>query len=75
MPEPIAWKPGSARVGEGFSSNRIRIEVRGEKISYYVNDKHIGDILNSIILDKWAVGVMVQGKQEVAFDDLVLTAK
>ncbi|HEX4945486.1 MAG TPA: hypothetical protein VFZ34_02325 [Blastocatellia bacterium] len=75
MPEPMAWKPGSARVGEGFSYNRIRIEGKGEKISYYVNDQHIGDILNSIIRDQWAVGVMVQGKQKVAFDDLVLTAK
>jgi hypothetical protein len=26
-------------------------------------------------MEKWAVGVMVQGKQKVAFDDLVLTRK
>jgi hypothetical protein len=26
-------------------------------------------------MEKWAVGVMVQGKQKVAFDDMVLTAK
>jgi hypothetical protein len=75
MPEPIVWKPGSARVGYGFTENRLRIEVRGEKISYYVNDKHIGDIFNSIILEKWAVGAMVQGEQKVAFDNLILTSR
>jgi hypothetical protein len=75
MPEPIVWKPGSARVGNGFTENRLRIEVRGEKISYYVNEKHIGDIFNSIILEKWAVGAMVQGEQKVAFDNMILTSR
>ncbi len=73
IPDPIDWKPSSAREGDGFSFNRLKIEVRSEKISYYVNGMHIGDISNTIILDKWAIGVMVQSRQKVAFDNLVVT--
>lgn len=31
IPDPIDWKPGSAREGDGFSFNRLKIEVRSEK--------------------------------------------
>ncbi|MCU0502456.1 MAG: hypothetical protein MUC51_11955 [Anaerolineae bacterium] len=75
VPDPIGWKPKAAREGDGVSFNKLKIEVRGDKISYYVNDRRIGEITNAIIRDKWAIGVMVQDKQKVAFDDLVLTAR
>ena len=75
IPDPIGWKPKTAREGDGVSFNKLKIEVRGNKISYYVNDRFIGEIANAIIRDKWAIGVMVQDKQKVAFDDLVLTAR
>jgi hypothetical protein len=72
----ISWQPGSAREGDGSSENRLKIEVRGKKISYYVNDKHIGDIPKANVIEEWAaVGVTVGGKQKVAFDDLILTAR
>ena len=75
IPDPIGWKPKTAREGDGVSFNNLKIEVRGDKISYYVNDRYIGEIANAIIRDKWAIGVLVQDKQKVAFDDLVLTAR
>jgi hypothetical protein len=75
VPDPIGWKPKTAREGDGVSFNRLKIEVRGDKISYYVNDRLIGEVANAIIRDKWAIGVMVQDKQKVAFDDLVLIAR
>jgi hypothetical protein len=75
IPDPIGWQPKTAREGDGVSFNRLKIEVRGNRISYYVNDRYIGEIVNAIIRDEWAVGVMVQDAQRVAFDDLVLTAR
>jgi len=75
IPDPIGWKPKTAREGDGVSFNKLKIEVRDNKISYYVNDRYIGEIANAIMRDKWAIGVMVQDKQKVAFDDLVLTAR
>lgn len=75
IPDPIDWRPGLSREGDGFTFNRLKVEVRGEKISYYVNGTPIGNINNTIVLDAWVTGVMVQGRQKVTFDDLVVTAK
>jgi hypothetical protein len=75
LPDPIGWKPNTAREGDGVSFNKLKIEVRDNRIAYYVNDRYIGEITNAIIRDQWAIGVMVQDEQKVAFDDLVLTAR
>ena len=71
----INGAPGSVRKVDEYSSDRLKIEDRGEKISCYVNGVHIGDIINTIIFDQLAIGVMVEDKQMVAFDNLVLTAR
>jgi TIR domain len=74
---PVSWKPSSARRGDGFSGNRLKVQKRREKITYFVNDEHMGaiSISPSINLNEWVVGVTVSGKQRVAFDNLIVTPK
>ena len=74
-PELIDWQLNAARPGDGFIFNRLKIEVRGDRIDYYVNDRLIGHVTNAIVADPWVVGVMVQDRQKIAFDNLKIISR
>ncbi len=74
-PEPIDWQLNAARPGNGFTFNQLKIEVRGDRIAYYVNDRLVGRVTNEIVTDPWVVGVMVQDRQKIAFDNLKIISR
>ncbi len=47
-PQPVGWKPNTANKGNGIVANRHKVEVRGNVLNYYVNDKYIGRVNNKI---------------------------
>lgn len=69
-PQPVGWKPNTANKGNGTIANRHKVEVRGNVLNYYVNDKYIGRVNNKINFKNGFIGVFVCDKQKVAFDDL-----
>ncbi len=69
-PQPVGWKPNTANKGNGTVANRHKVEVRGNVLNYYVNDKYIGRVNNKINFKNGFIGVFVCDKQKVAFDDL-----
>jgi hypothetical protein len=72
-PPLIPWRDSCAREGDGLTFNKIKVEVRGDQMSLLVNDISIGTIENTIMVDKFMVGVGVDNKQSVAFDNLTIT--
>jgi hypothetical protein len=52
--------------------NRLKVEVRGDQLTYYVNDVRLARIQNRLTADRWVIGVMVQGRQRAAFDNLTV---
>ena len=73
-PEVMPWTLDSARRGNGTASNLLKVEVRGDDLTYFVNGIRLEQVRNTLIKDRWSVGVMVQGRQRVTFDDLVIRA-
>jgi hypothetical protein len=57
-----------------MASNLLKVEVRGDDLTYFVNGIRLAEVRNSLIKDRWSVGVMVQDRQRVTFDDLVIRA-
>jgi hypothetical protein len=52
--------------------NRQKIEVRGDILRYYLNDRFAGEIKNELDMKAWYLGLTVCGKQTVEFDQLKL---
>jgi hypothetical protein len=73
-PQVMPWTLDSARRGNGMASNLLKVEVRGDDLTYFVNGIRLAEVRNSLIKDRWSVGVMVQDRQRVTFDDLVIRA-
>jgi|GEM_PF-5372807 len=73
--DPVAWKSGTAKRGDGQSINRQKIAVRGDRLTYYVNGAIVGEMVKDMDIEEWAVGVTVCGKQEVAFDQLTIVER
>jgi hypothetical protein len=73
LPNPINWQLNAANIGDGNTSNHLRLDVKDNDITYYVNDRKIGTIRNTMITANWIVGIAVAAQQQVAFDDLKFT--
>jgi hypothetical protein len=72
----LPWKSATTICqGDGRAANRQRIEVRGENISYYVNDALIGTIKDELGGDDRFFGVKVCGKQKVVFEELSIQGR
>lgn len=69
-PQPVGWKPNTVNKGNGIVANQHKVEVRGNVLNYYVNDKYIGRVNNKSNFKNGIVGVFVCDNQKVAFDDL-----
>ncbi|MEW6419252.1 MAG: hypothetical protein AB1480_14250 [Nitrospirota bacterium] len=69
-PTLIDWMTNTAFKGDGKTTNRHKVEVRGDILKYYVNDKYIGTISNRLNMKNIVVGVSVCDRQKVAFDNL-----
>ncbi len=77
------WQCNTSVKGNGTTANRQTIEVRDQRLSYYVNSEYIGTVLSITNLNKltlsssrmkfMVVGVIVTGKQKVAFDQLKIS--
>ncbi len=74
--EPSPWKYQDAIQKKG--KNIHKLEVRGEFLSYYINDKFIARLKNQLNFQKGnnfqGVGICACEKIEVSFDDLKITA-
>lgn len=72
----LPWKPATVLCqGAGKGTNKQRIEVRGETITYYVNDVLVGTTNDELGGDDRFFGVRVCGKQKVAFDEMSIQPK
>jgi len=67
---PLGLTAGATFRNNGTNTNVHKIKVRGNTISYYVNDTLIGKTQSRLKFNKWFVGVTVCDKQKVAFDNL-----
>ena len=74
-PAPLPWKANTSLFGNGMISNKLKVEIRGSKATYYVNDIFIVTIMLQIPLNQLRVGLYVENRQKVAFDNLIITAK
>ena len=72
----VAWSNNAGNAGKG-STNRQKIEVRGDSVSYSVNDAVLGTFEKELAFgnDEWAFGVTVCGKETVRFHRLVITER
>lgn len=69
---PDKWKTGTAIINKRGDKNNQKIEIRGNKFKYYINGQYLGEIKNEIAIADWKVGVVVCGRQKVAFDRLTI---
>jgi hypothetical protein len=71
---PVPWTRGSA-TGTGPKSRRLKVEVRGDMLRYFVDDTLVGEVKNELKGTDWSIGVGACGKQSVRFDRLVVTER
>ncbi len=72
--DAMPWRPNTANSGDGrYTQNVQRIEVRGENLSYFVNNTLITRIRNQFALKSF--GVCVTGPQAVAFIRMKITRR
>lgn len=72
---PCDWKNGTAKAGDGVTSNHHKVEFSGNRITYSVNDKNIAEFDNSLAFDSFVVGLFVAGKESIVFDDIIIEQK
>jgi hypothetical protein len=73
-PDPIPWESDTSNVGNGSTSNIIKVEVRGNQMTFYVNGNMIGTVNSHIPAGQHRIGVFVDSPQKIAFDDLRISA-
>lgn len=72
----IDWKDNICNISNGNITNVHKVEVRGDVIQYYINGKYIGTIKTIIKnFSKGYIGVSINNKQTVAFDNLKIQGK
>ncbi|MBU1171709.1 MAG: caspase family protein [Proteobacteria bacterium] len=72
-PEPMPWKFGTVAVSDGFIQNQLRVQVRGTRCDYYVNNQLVGTVYITMPHDSLRVGLFVENMQKIYFDDLRVT--
>ncbi len=74
MDDAMPWRPNTAPISDGrYVRNVQRVEVRGETLSYYVNNILISRIRSQFSLKSF--GVCVTGQQAVAFLQVKITRR
>ncbi len=72
--DAMPWRPNTAPISDGrYVRNVQRVEVRGETLSYYVNNSLISRIRSQFSLKSF--GVCVAGQQAVAFLQVKITRR
>jgi hypothetical protein len=72
MDDALPWRPNTAPISDGrYVRNVQRVEVRGETLSYYVNNILMSRIRSQFSLKSF--GVCVTGQQAVAFLQIKIT--
>jgi hypothetical protein len=72
QPDIMPWRAAPEAIRSGRATNRIRAEVRGRTIRFYINDHFIHRFEDPLPAGISRVGVRVCGQQRVAFDNLTL---
>lgn len=76
QPDPMGWKANAAiNSGDRFAANRQRVEVRGDKFFYYVNDMVAGAAMNTANAANQIVGFRVCKQEKVAFEQIKITKR
>ncbi len=73
--DPVARRSSTANRGDGKRMNRQKVEVRGDRLTYSVNGKHVGEMVKDMDIEEWAFGVTVCGNQAVSFDQLTIVER
>lgn len=74
-PSPIPWTSNTARISNGRTENTIRVQARGGSYGFYVNNKLIGTVSIPIPRSQLRLGLFVENKQRVSFDNLTVTSR
>lgn len=74
-PAPMAWKSGTAIIGDGYKQNILKVKVKGSTCDFFVNNLFVGTVTIPISHDRLKVGFFVENKQQVTFDDLKITGQ
>ncbi|GAB6097383.1 hypothetical protein JCM14469_36370 [Desulfatiferula olefinivorans] len=72
-PEPMAWTFGHVTPGNGETRNDLLVRVRGSRCDFFVNDTRVGQVFLPLPHHALRVGLFVENRQQVAFDDLDVT--
>lgn len=54
--------------------NALTVQVRGQKLSFLVNNQPVAEIVDTMMLNNWVLGVFAQGHRNVTFDNLMTGA-
>jgi hypothetical protein len=73
-PFPMPWTASTCLIGNGTTQNVIRVQVRGTRCEYYINNLYVGQVTISLPRDRMRFGFFVENMQRVHFDDLKVTA-
>jgi hypothetical protein len=73
-PAPMPWKSGTSIISNGYNQNAIRVQVRGTRFDYYVNNLLVGTVYVTLPRDRMRFGFFVENMQQVYFDNLKVTA-
>jgi hypothetical protein len=66
--DPVGWKDVPSVGSPKKDANRLRVEVRGNTMTYSVNGAPVGDVKSELDMKEFSVGVIVCDKQTAAFD-------
>jgi hypothetical protein len=69
----LAWTAVPAIKTRGAAPNRLRVEVRGDSWKYFVNDAYLGEITNTLRMNKYLVGLRGCQEQTIAFEQLKIS--
>lgn len=74
-PDVLAWVAGKARPGDGRAVNRLKIEVRGKTVRYFINGKFITRFQSRLDLTRGHVGFRSCNRQLTGLRSLRIVAR
>jgi len=69
---PVTAQAAGSAISSGSKSSVQKIEVRGDALRYFVNDRYVGELKNELNRKDWFLGLAVCGRETTRFDQIML---